>query len=105
MNGTWEQIIETLEEWKWNPDGIAEDDLTPPTEEALDRATRLAVRRDTFLGAPPIRIVPDGDGGVSIELACRPKKRTETIEIDSDGVAVFVAVNGCKVVTREEIYV
>ena len=96
---TWQEVIDKLNDWQRDPDGLAEDDLIPPTEAALLRAN-FVVQLGAMFGSvePPKRVVPDGNGGVDIEF------HKGSLEIDKNGRTERVLVKGGKVVSRETIY-
>ena len=80
----WQEFIDnTLIEWGRAPQMIEDDGILPPSPRALHVAAVLAIELRKKGLPPPLRIVPDGDGGVVFE------RRTEngmiSIAIDLDG--------------------
>jgi hypothetical protein len=78
----WALALRVLEEWWSAPTSIADDEIVPPSRDIIELAFRLAAyMRDE--GAPsPLRIVPDGEGGIVFER--RYGDLFETIELASD---------------------
>jgi hypothetical protein len=65
----WDVLIEaTIARWERDPSAIEDDGVTPPTRAALSRARWHAVLLRNSGANPPSRIVPTGDGGVSVEF-------------------------------------
>ena len=95
----WQEVIDQkLVDWGRNPDQLAEDNLIPPTRTAVTTAVRIALQmRDKDL-PPPIRIVPDGDGGIVLERWC--DDLSEAIEIERSGSAEYVQSHAHRVVHR-----
>lgn len=96
----WQEVIDhKLIEWGRDPDQLAEDELIPPTRESVQQATLIALwfRKQRF--PPPLRVVPDGDGGIVLERWS--ESRTVSIEIDSQGLAEFVECCQGRVTQRE----
>jgi len=97
----WQEVIdEKLVEWGRNPAHLGEIDLIPPTRAAIRSAVRIA--RDMCDAspspAPPMRVVPDGDGGVVFERW--EDSSSESIEINGDGGAEYVRIRTHRVVQR-----
>ncbi|MCH8252238.1 MAG: hypothetical protein IID36_07275 [Planctomycetes bacterium] len=96
-------IISKLVEWGRNPDLLAEDDLIAPTPEAIERAIKIAEHLEVDGSPPPMRVVPDGDGGIVLEHSCGSV--TTSIEIASDGSAECVECVDGRVVRCDEYHV
>lgn len=95
----WQEVIdEKLIEWGRDPGQLAEDDLIPPTRESVQRATRIALAFRDDGDPPPLRVVPDGDGGIVLERW--RDSLTESIEIDAQGVAEYVVCRHGRVTQR-----
>lgn len=95
----WQRVIDAiLIEWGRNPSELQEHDLIPPTRPAINRAVEIArAWRDQHL-PPPLRVVPDGDGGIVLERWMGSK--TYALEIDQRGQVEFVETLDGKVVRR-----
>lgn len=97
----WQQVIdEKLVEWGRYPAQLAEPDLIPPTDSAIRSAVRIAMdMRDASPShPPPLRVVPDGDGGVVFERW--EGSSSESIEIHGDGGAEYVQIRNHRVIQR-----
>ena len=96
----WQEVIdEKLIEWGRDPDQLAEDDLIPPTRESVQQATRIALAFRNRGLPPPLRVVPDGDGGIVLERWS--ESCSVSIEIDAQGFAEFVECCQGRVTQRE----
>ena len=98
----WRQIIdEKLIEWGRDPLLLEEDDLIPPTREAIQVASWLAMwLRDQ--GAPaPRRVVPDRDGGLVFERW--KAEETETFMVSSEGGVELLLWLGSKIVESRRL--
>jgi hypothetical protein len=97
----WQQIIdERLVACGQHAD-LADDDLQPPTAEVLDRACEFAAFCRDHGVDPPLRVVPNGAGGVVFEWRARPY--FHTVEIRADGGAELLVFENSKLLTREAI--
>jgi hypothetical protein len=95
----WQELIDyKLIEWGRDPDQLAEHELIPPTTRAVQRAIQIAKELQARKALPPMRVVPDGDGGIVMERWCGPW--SVSIEIDHHGVTELVVVRDCHVVDR-----
>jgi hypothetical protein len=95
----WQDVIDKkLIEWGRNPQQVAEDDLIPPTARATNAAVGIAVKMRDQGFLPPLRVVPDGDGGIVLERW--EGAASESIEICHDGSAEFVQCRNHRVVQR-----
>ncbi|MCC7290572.1 MAG: hypothetical protein IT449_00760 [Phycisphaerales bacterium] len=100
----WQQLIDfKLVEWGRDPGQLEDVDLIPPTQAAVDRAVRIAMKMQQSGVQPPTSVVPDGDGGVNMER--RSGATTESIEIASTGIAEFVLLQNGRVVGRRDFHV
>jgi hypothetical protein len=80
----WQRIIDQqLVEWGINPEQFADDDLIPPSRQIIHLACTVAERCRNAGVAPPMRVVPNGRGGIVFER--RGGAVFETIEIRADG--------------------
>jgi hypothetical protein len=80
----WQTIIDyTLVEWGRNPGRFAEDGLTPPSANAIRVACQVAQHLRDHDKDTPLRVVPNGDGGIVFERS--QGEIFETIEIQDNG--------------------
>jgi hypothetical protein len=95
----WQSVIDQkLIEWGRDPGQLAEDELIPPTRAAVARAVKIARDLRDREWPPPLRAVPDGDGGVVLERWAGPW--SAAFEIDSQGGVQFVVSIDGKVTRR-----
>lgn len=95
----WQAVLDyTLVEWGRNPSQLAEDGLIPPSANALAVACQVAqFLRDHDQDAP-LRVVPNGDGGIVFERS--QGEIFETIEIQEDGSAECTVFINSRLRTR-----
>jgi len=98
----WQRVIDDyLVEWGRNPDQLEDEDLAAPSSKSLQFACNLAMdMRDQGLPAP-LRVVPDGEGGVSFER--RDGAWFQSLDVLEDGSIELVTFKDYRVVSRESI--
>lgn len=96
----WEGIInDRLVEWGRNPQTFDEDDLVPPTADAIRKACKLATCYRDDGGVPPaLRVLPDGDGGIVFEW--RHGEEFLSLEITPDEEPILNVFKNCKLVAE-----
>ncbi|MBI3834564.1 MAG: hypothetical protein HY287_09585 [Planctomycetes bacterium] len=96
----WQEVIDRkLVDWGRNPQQLEYEELIPPTRFAIQSAAAIAMLCRDHALAPPMRVVPDGDGGIILE---RWKGSLSTsIEVARDGTVEVVVVEDCRVVSRQ----
>jgi hypothetical protein len=100
----WQQIIDyKLIEWGRHPEAIEEDDLIPPTPEAIPSAIEVCRAMMALSAPPPKRVVPDGDGGVVLERW--GADWSVSIEIVKDGTVELVELQQGRVQKRTPLVV
>ena len=83
-DNAWQMLIdEQLIEWGRNLEQFREEGLTPPTDEALAWTCQFAVFCRDRQVEPPLRMAPDGSGGVAFEWRIGPV--FHTVEVHRDG--------------------
>jgi len=95
----WQTIIDNyLVEWGRDPSVLADDDLVPPSGRIIDRACQVAreMRNEGFL--PPLRVVPDGEGGISFER--RDGSYFVSLNFLEDETVEMLTFEDCKLVSR-----
>lgn len=95
----WDHVIDNqLVEWGQDPEALADDGLIPPSEEIVRQACRLAMQlRDE--GVPgPLRVVPDGEGGICFERRAEPY--FQTLSIRQDGTIEMLTFKDCQLQSR-----
>lgn len=76
-------INDTLIEWGKDPGALKDDDFVPPTVSIITLAAESAMDLRDNGGLPPTSICPDGDGGLSFELATANSRLV--LHFDRDG--------------------
>lgn len=100
----WQKVIDSkLIEWGRDPEAIAEDDLIPPSRFAVHNAIDLAKQLSQQGWAPPMRAVPDGDGGIVFERWAGVT--AGAFEIDKYGRIELVMTRNGRVEERVELKV
>ena len=98
----WQDVIDhQLVEWGRSVADLEDDGLVPPSPYAIYQASRLAMHfRDQ--GQPaPMRVVPNGDGGICLERwhgQC-----FQTIEIRADGTVELITFKDSRLVSRHRL--
>ncbi len=95
----WDSYIdEKLIEWGLHPERFDEDDLEPPSPEAIGKACTVARSMRDDGCRSPTGVIPDGDGGIAFEI--RKDPAYERIEIDEAGEVFYVLFLDCKFQSR-----
>ena len=94
----WGSVIDQLLDWLKNPQELADDDFLPPSRDLIKMVCAIAAASGDAQLSPPLRVVPDGDGGISLEW--RWGLRFETISFDEDGSVEWLQFEDCKLVRR-----
>lgn len=98
----WDELIDGF--WiKWALNPLPEDagDLAAPSPDAISAACRLAQSmRDQGL-PPPLRIVPDGEGGVCLETG--DADCFECVCISPEGTAEYRVFVDCRITQRRSL--
>ena len=80
----WEHVIDRqLIEWGKDPGRLECDDLRAPTAASIQTACEIAGFMRDEAEPPPLRVIPDGEGGIVFERA--EGRAFVTVEIDEDG--------------------
>ncbi len=98
----WQEQVNRLIEWGRRAEQVDEEGFQFPTLPAIRVAFELLRTLRDARKPLPVRIVPTGDGGVSIELVSGPMFAAR-FDIDEAGVAEFLAFKDCKLLTRHTI--
>ncbi|MDP6547073.1 MAG: hypothetical protein QGH60_24115 [Phycisphaerae bacterium] len=94
----WSSVIDQLLDWLRNPQELADEDFLPPSRDLIKMVCAIAAAsRDAQLSSP-LRVVPDGDGGISFER--RSGLRFETINFHDNGSVEWLLFEDCKLVHR-----
>jgi hypothetical protein len=98
----WDAVIDRkLIEWGRDPAALEDDDLVPPSREAIGAAINL-VRQLRDQGLPaPMRVIPNGDGGIVFK---RWKgSLLERLEVYDDGSIAYATFDGGRLIFRRMI--
>jgi hypothetical protein len=99
--GGWELIDEKLRAWGRDPDRFDADETVPPSRPTI-YAARCVANKLRDRGSPaPLRVVPDGDGGIAFEF--RHEDDSETVHIHYDNSVEWIQFHKCKLVYRQQL--
>lgn len=98
----WDDLIDNkLIEWGRNPSALEDDDFVSPTSEVINEACALALEMRNANCPPPLRICPDGDGGICFER--KVGKWFESLELSVDGKVELSTFYDCNLVRRQRL--
>lgn len=98
----WNQIIDKhLVEWGRNPSRFDPDEIVPPSPFIVAAACRVAMRLREAGWAAPLRVVPDGDGGIAFER--RAGECFESLELAAQGQIELITFHKSKVIRRDRL--
>ena len=94
----WQAVHDyTLLEWGLGASRFVEDGLTPPSAKAISVACQVAL---AYQDRPaPLRVVPNGDGGIVFERGTG--EVFETIEIQEDGSVEWASFRNSRLHSRK----
>jgi hypothetical protein len=97
----WEPIDEKLRAWGRDPDQFDAGEIVPPSRPIIYAARRVADKL-CELGSPaPLRVVPDGDGGIAFEF--RHRDDSETVHIHYDNSVEWIQFHKCQIFYRQQL--
>jgi hypothetical protein len=94
----WDDIIKKLDEYEDGKSGCEDYGLEPPSKAAIKEARRYVASKPVN---PPMRICPDGDGGITMEW--ENSTGFFTAEFDPKSVSTIHTFIDGKLVKREVI--
>jgi len=98
----WQRVIDwQLVEWGQGPESLAEEALVPPSREIIDLACKVAAAGRESGFPAPLRVVPDGEGGVSFER--RSGEYFQSLNVLADGCVELLTFRNCKLVARDQL--
>jgi len=98
----WQAIIDNwLIEWGRNPQELEDDYVIPPSFAVIKDACKVAKSMRNKGFPVPLRVVPNGEGGVVFEWWAGPI--FQTIEISCNGTLEAVTYENSRLVAREEL--
>ena len=93
----WQEVIDyTLIEWGKDPSKLKDEDFKPPTIKSITKAIGFAKETRDKLLPPPLRTVPNGDGGIVFER--RDGEIFQKLEVDENGQLEFSAFENSKLI-------
>ena len=101
----WQRLIdEKLIEWGRHPEKFEDEDgYKAPTADNLVRATELVLYcRDQGV-LPPLRMVPDGEGGIIFDWKSSSRPYHVVAQIHADGGMEMLLFHECKLLARNRI--
>jgi hypothetical protein len=84
--------------WHNEPDYLVDEDVLPPTRQIIYKAYRLAMALRDNRSPGPLRVVPDGDGGIVFER--QEGAVFETISVESTGRVEVMSFEGSRLTAR-----
>jgi len=89
----WNSTFKTLRDWTLSPVQPPDEEFTPPSTDAIGRASLIAERLRDQRWAAPSFTVPDGDGGLAFEW--RVESTTHSLCVEPSGpVQLLTYVDG-----------
>lgn len=98
----WQRIIDDfLIEWGKDPSTLDDEEIVPPSREIIHAASQVAIALRDGGEPAPLRVVPDGDGGIAFEY--RSEGWFRSLSICEDGWIELVHLVDCQEVSRRRI--
>lgn len=100
----WQQMIDRyLVEWGRDPNQLEDEDegVVPPSKAIINRASQIAMNLRDAGWPGPLRVVPDGDGGISFER--RTGAYFESLDILEDGSVELATFKDCRLQFRRRL--
>ena len=98
----WEKVIDNyLVEWGADPSVLVDEEFVPPSKEIIGLAYQWAKDRCEAGWSPPLRVVPDGEGGISFEN--QVGSRFQSLNIRADKTVELLTFDDCRLVAREKL--
>ena len=99
----WQEMIDRyLVEWGRDPSQLEDEGVLPPSEAIIQRACRVAMSLRDKGTAAPLRVVADGEGGISFERkhgCC-----FQTLDILEDGTIEIATFRNCRLERRQRLF-
>jgi len=98
----WQQLIDNhLIEWGKAPGSLVDEDLMPPLAEILNKACDFARKSRDKNYPAPIRVVPDGEGGVAFEW--QAGRLFIMLHLRADRVVTKDIFHDCKLIATDSV--
>lgn len=94
----WNAAMTRLLEWRRDPGQLMDEDVLPPKRGIIDAAYSLALKMRDMRLPGPLRVLPDGEGGIVFER--QSGSSFETIGIEATGRIEIVSFEGSRVRSR-----
>lgn len=96
----WDNAVNRLLLWWQDPARAGDDDgFVPPSRVAVDVAIQVATALRDNRRPPPLRVIPDGEGGVAFER--RGGHIFESLRVAADGEKELLVFENSRLVLRE----
>jgi hypothetical protein len=98
----WQRIIDgTLGEWQRDLSQLDDEGLEPPAREILSEVVKVAMAlRDRGVD-PPLRVLPNGEGGVVFEW--RDNTYLSSLEMEKGGSLTLSVFSNSRLVSRHQL--
>lgn len=94
----WDETVDRLIGWWKSVADLEEDDLVPPARPVIESALRIAPRLCDVKTPPPLRIVPDGEGGIAFEW--RHGNVFISMQLDEDNTVTLLRFEDSRLVRK-----
>lgn len=98
---TWSEIESTLLEWQDDPSQLEDIDIEPPSIDVIQQAIEYTIGKKTQNAAREnniVRVCPDGDGGITIDIHI--DDFLLMTDFEKDGTIEEIIIKSSKVVYR-----
>lgn len=96
----WQHIIDDyLVEWGRDPRQLEDEDIVPPSVAVITLASQIAMKLRDEGCPPPLRVVPDGEGGITFER--RTAEVFESLTVNADGSIELTTFMNCQLLRSE----
>jgi hypothetical protein len=101
LDEKWDLLINRLIDWGGRQGEVDEDGWQMPTSPAIGVTCQLLTRLRSA-GVLPFRMVPSGEGGISVELI-QVQFFAARLEVKSDGSAEYINFVNNKITVRQAV--
>lgn len=102
MRDAWDAVIDRrLIEWGAAPSTLEDDGIAPPSLDVIRLASRLVIAMRDQGAAAPLRVVPNGEGGIVFERQSGPF--FQTLEISADLTVELASYRNARLVSRQRL--
>ncbi len=98
---SWERAKDRLIRWWRDPGVLEDDDFVVPSRATLHAAIQIASSLQQSQESPPLRVVPDGEGGISFER--RDGQVFESLNVLEDGTVELLLFRNCRLCSRTRL--